>query len=1670
MSQITLTFENINNNGVPCKNPIIIITGQSGDIAFPCGDSIKEDGTIEISLPTDEFSGACITGVIKCEECSHCPEEEFEACLCEDSTDCPACSTCVNGICVSLCKDNEKCVNNTCCECETNGECPQGFYCDGCKCKCNGKVNDRGECVECLQKGDCGPCQDCINGQCVDIVCPNNLICIGGECGCPPGSKYDVATNSCIPSDECFKDADCPVCQTCISGDCVPIVCPAGYKCVDGECIYWPCSNTSCENGADCGKDCGCLDGECVPCYILECNGECQEALGCKCNSSNKCEPVNNCGQYCDGSTPCLDQNCTCYNNECVSCENFPCDPDQCSDKYNCGCQDGDCTGGNGCNDKFELKKVADCVADGCALEAIYTTNNKCACDPIEFKTKSINFPTTPGTGANLMTLEVKLYKNGTPYENFKNSANMGDDELVDATIKTTVVHTVDGVAVNPNVAPVNTVSVDGQNKVPNILIPNAAVARSYNGKGTVVSIEVRAENVKVNSNGCTAYKSKVIATYNFDFRTTTSTNTSLGKIGTTFAAEVSNKLTDNTSSRKPLFVWFKSNTGTFSPTKYKNDGVYNQSGFFRKVYGVKSNNVWTDKVNSPALNNELWNNLNYRATIDCGCGGVNGATLQNVIFCCTENIDYTISNCGKTITIPPFNVCSVNKKLLGYTSPTYKIPKEAQTYFWMIINGNKEIKLRADGGEIINNPFIFNNDTNISSVAFEQRYEGTPNVSKECLVEYTEDYEGPDYDVTTECGKIIVKKQASSPSIQSVTGKKGSTNITFTPSAGNTIWTATGGPLNMNGEVEVTVNFQNSCSYTKLVNITCQPEITAEPTDEFAKGECPGGTNPDVVVSVVSGFSAAAKFSKDGTTYVDPDSTTPTIQKTFTNFAAGTYTFYVKETINNVEVIEDVQVTIKPMVKPTLTKTDICGNTQGSITILGGAPSSTWKIFGPAFNGFSVSLGSNGNSTPVQVPIDKPGQYIARLQNDPTGSMCTTDLTIDVAKAGGTITPTIVMESQTVCNGAEVLFRIDDGGLNLTYNVSLASSNSGTIQDLNGNTISSLSANNLGTYNAKVVGLNNTGSTVFSSIIVNGIVNSPCYSISGGSVSLNFAVLTGPNIGNISISCSNLCQRDCYDIFVAISGNTTGVTIAGTAATQISAGVWRANVQIGPNSNPTVIATNGICTDQVEITNLPDCDGRSQCPEHTISISSNPDSPTCGEQPVTVYYGYSTIPGINGAEYRWYKTTGGIMQLLASGTVVGTTVPQLDVTSTFTQETYALMLVTNNGICEYTSNEVTVYADNQLSPEIFGAGISPDTTTLMTGNTYSYSTAFIPNGTYTWTLTNSNGSNQPVGTNSNAIQISSFTDGPNTINLTVSNGICTGTASVELNVVLSCPTVSIGLIGQLIGGEGCRNVGATINNQIPGVTVTSWAWYIDGIITSQTGTGSPQPFDASEIGSGENVDITLVVGFSNSCGITSNVLSYQRCNCLCVPNQGCTDNILLTVNNSITSVSTPNGFSDGQTLTLEINTGICPDTLRIKAGSTVLLELSSTTISSTTKLEMESGVTPSTRCSDGIKLNGITVGSLFIGDGVSDSDFDIFDVTYLSNVFSYTTPVMSTQGTPCSGCGSQNRTTRALLIQMTIDATIANIPITFENFGTITSSADDPISKAASLKIICNP
>jgi hypothetical protein len=1500
MASVTLTFSNITNNGKPCKDPIILIQG-ADNVAFPCGDKVDENGQIKLTVPDSLFGERqCITGVIKCAECDSCKEEDFKICLCDYINPCENCQECVDGICVEKCPDPKKCVEGKCCDCEEAADCGKGYICNGCNCICpTGYKNSQGDCVECLTNAQCGPCEECINGECVSKCAPG-LICDGTECKCPPGTKYNPSTGKCERI-ECSKDSDCAECETCVAGECVPIVCPEGYKCVDGECIKWPCKDVKCSNGADCGEGCGCVNGECIPCYLLNCDTTadltkypaCAGALGCECNGL-KCEPVDNCGQYCDGSTPCLDPECTCYNNECVSCKNFPCDPDQCSDKYNCGCNGGECGGsGEGCNDKFTLAKKENCEADGCELEATFTTEKGCKCDPIEFKTKNVfTIPAdTPTAGRfKILELNVDMYKNGVKYSNFRNIATMGDDELVDATIKTIVTHRVNGNIVNPGMAQVTPVSPDIDNVIPTIPINFSHVSASYNGSPTVVTIEVRAESIKVENNGCVGYKSDIIATYELDFRTAASWTLTKSTINGAYKTEVSKKLTDQDSVRRPLFVWYKSNTGNFGSNKFQNNGTYAQNGFFRKEYGIASGGSWKDKINNPAAQtlpnqtNELWNNYNYKAAVDCGCGSGSSATINNVVFCCTEKIKYTMSNCGRTITVPPFTVCSVNKNLASLTASGYKTPQEAQTYFWMIINGTKEILLRSEGGEILGSSFTYTHESNINSIKFEQRYKGSPLVEKACEKNYTEEYVGPDFNVTAECGKIVVTKIPTTPNISTVTAKKGNVTISFTPSQNNTVWTATNDALKMNGDAEVTVSFTGSCTLTKKVTITCAPEIKATPTGLYAKGECPEGVNPDIVVEVVSGFTSNVKFSRDGVNYVSPDSTSPVIKKTFTNFAAGTYTLYAKETINGVETILTKIVQILSPIKPALIKLlDICGNTPGSVQITNAAPNSIWRITGLGVANLQFTIGTDGKSSAISIPATGGGIYTATLDSDPSGSTCLPQiLQVEVKKGGGTITPQIILEQNSICQGSEVRFRINDGGANLTYNVQVdGGSTVGYISNLNTPpvAISQLAASN--TFNAKL-NLNPQSNVTSVVIKITSISGQNCYTLQPSNISATVTVNPGPNIRAITIQCDQQ-QINKYNVSVQINGTASAVTIGGESLSfNPSTQVWEGQSLVLSGPSVQIIATNlsGTCQD-LEVRTLPDCNNINEfcLLNQTVEISGTPASPTCGSQNVTIGLNYSTLGNITGEQYAWYEVIGSVESLITSGTILGAAPPAISVFSDSTPREYMLVIKTKNGVCEYYSNNLEVVAGDSLNPQIVGSGITPDTTPIVTGSTYSYSTGSIPGATYSWTLTNSNGSNQPIGTNSNVINISNFAGGSNTINVTVTVGNCTGTGSASVNVGLTCPDIDLWYF--LPGDDTCRGVQVTINNMPSGVTSDSFIWYIDGV-PAYSGTGTPISFGTAVVEAGSTVDITVQITFSNGCVVTSEAFSYTRCACLC--------------------------------------------------------------------------------------------------------------------------------------------------------------------------------------------
>lgn len=417
-----ITIGTVYNNGVECSSPNVEYAG-SEDIVVNCID--PDCGLFRVQIPPGNVE-PCLTFIVTCEECDVCPPQVIKRCFCDIIDDCPDCNICVNGICEPQCPEDQ-CVNGTCVECTADADCPCNQVCLNGKCVCpdgSSKDSTTGCCHFCDDDGDCDICNVCIevNGArtCVPKECPgvcdpstgncvdclntgdcggNNRCCVNKKCVCCNGFVLDPITGECIPGPDCDFDEDCPVCSQCVGGECQPVVCPSGEVCVDdtcvpvcdcdnpncprsegcapldsttcyckpcegsctqngdcdigcycnpdtGQCEANPCQG-SCVNGGDCGGSsipCGCLNGQCYPCKSLDCdNNDCTNALGCDCNSNNTCIG-SPCGNACTNFSDCA-HGCACIDNLCIPCNDLDCATEECADHPSCECSGNTCIG-----------------------------------------------------------------------------------------------------------------------------------------------------------------------------------------------------------------------------------------------------------------------------------------------------------------------------------------------------------------------------------------------------------------------------------------------------------------------------------------------------------------------------------------------------------------------------------------------------------------------------------------------------------------------------------------------------------------------------------------------------------------------------------------------------------------------------------------------------------------------------------------------------------------------------------------------------------------------------------------------------------------------------------------------------------------------------------------------------------------------------------------------------------------------------------------------------------------------------------------------------------------------------------------------------------------------------------------------------------------------------
>ena len=512
-----------------------------------CGNCPPKDGEACFCDNGDDCSNCqnCVTGVCV----DKCPGKICKpdgVCVdCMDGT-CPGNQQCIDGKC--QCPPNKPYQdgNGNCYGCKSDTECPPCYKCDG-----------SGNCVP----RDCGnlacdPTLDrCV--ECVDSTkCKPNEVCINNKCECGPGYERDPLTGLCVVKPECKTKEQCGPCKHCIDGDCVDIKCPDGFKCVDDNCVPDPCGSKPCEDGTDCGEDCGCKDKVCTECASLSCE-ECAKSLGCVCNPvTGACEKKVTCDDE-----PCVtkydcSQDCGCDQSECKDCANYSCE--DCGKVPGCKCVNGKCIGDGdrGCKDTFTL------APDKCdaTLTAKLTKTQPCACSTLTTKAfvryterGQVVLSIRKGTGDfdSLLPLISPKSKNNSETEN----------QVESLTIKSVLTGLdATGKKVASSEYSTNKASVGDNIGVGPFQITGLTPIQL--DKIVTVNIKVTLTNLKFKDNKC-SYADQEVINQDFNPRKTT-TGISFENLSFVDGYTKLTELTSD-DFRDPLFIWYRSKDTSFS-------------------------------------------------------------------------------------------------------------------------------------------------------------------------------------------------------------------------------------------------------------------------------------------------------------------------------------------------------------------------------------------------------------------------------------------------------------------------------------------------------------------------------------------------------------------------------------------------------------------------------------------------------------------------------------------------------------------------------------------------------------------------------------------------------------------------------------------------------------------------------------------------------------------------------------------------------------------------------------------------------------------------------------------------------------------------------------------------------------------------------------------------
>jgi hypothetical protein len=225
--------------------------------------------------------------------------------------------------------------------------------------------------LDAFQVEQMNPCWDHI-GDKFDAFEKVPICCMGpGGCGCPKGKE-------CCGSDECVDLKTDPL--NC--GEC-NFICPENYMCVDGECVCPPGSARSGASGSALGAGLAAEATLCCPEGQTECGGACVDA----CVSPEVLDP-NTCECVCpSGGTQCCPPGKTfCPNVGCVDLSSGVWNPESGYDDH-CGACGVSCRRGSGAfcaQGKCQCGPGTPCSYEGCPPDKpnCHPNEKVYCCDP----------------------------------------------------------------------------------------------------------------------------------------------------------------------------------------------------------------------------------------------------------------------------------------------------------------------------------------------------------------------------------------------------------------------------------------------------------------------------------------------------------------------------------------------------------------------------------------------------------------------------------------------------------------------------------------------------------------------------------------------------------------------------------------------------------------------------------------------------------------------------------------------------------------------------------------------------------------------------------------------------------------------------------------------------------------------------------------------------------------------------------------------------------------------------------------------------------------------------------------------------------------------------------------------------------------------------------------